>query len=60
MPIFEYHCSKCKHAQDEVVKLSEIDTIKFKCEKCGRKMIKVLSAATVNIPWGSRSTNMIH
>lgn len=35
MPIYDYYCKTCKHEQENTIPLSEIDSAKPECERCG-------------------------
>lgn len=37
MAKYDFKCQKCEHIQEEVLKISERDTAKISCAKCGSK-----------------------
>jgi putative FmdB family regulatory protein len=43
MPIYEYACSKCEHAFDELQKISEAALVH--CPKCGEPSLRKLLSA---------------
>ena len=43
MPIYEYACTKCKHAFDELQKVSEAALVH--CPKCGEPSLRKLLSA---------------
>jgi len=45
MPIYEYECKKCKNHQEVFQKIS--DPPKTKCEKCGGRLEKLVSASAI-------------
>lgn len=47
MPYYDYECESCKTIQEEFHLMK--DSPKIKCNKCGNKMIKVISASQINM-----------
>ena len=43
MALHEFRCTKCEEVEEHVVSYTEIDTIKFSCEKCGGEMVRQIS-----------------
>lgn len=35
MPIYEYKCHQCGNLQDELHKVTEMNTFQFECKECG-------------------------
>lgn len=45
MPIYVFECESCQFTKEELVKLSESPV--FKCEKCDKEMVKVISGGAM-------------
>jgi putative FmdB family regulatory protein len=45
MPLYEYHCKKCKHTFEKIQSFSDAPV--KKCPKCGGPVEKLLSAPAV-------------
>ena len=49
MPTYEYQCTKCEHIQEEVHSMKDMPQ-ETKCEKCGKKSVKIISRTSLIIP----------
>lgn len=53
MPLYEFQCSRCEHAFDKVLSLSELETEKIVCPRCGAGDVKrLISSGTVKVGLG--------
>ena len=46
MPIFEYECPECGHAE-EIVVFGHDDSFHFACRHCGALMTRLMSAPAI-------------
>ena len=50
MPVYDYECTECKHVQEETHPMKDMPQ-ETKCEKCGKKAVRVfLKAPNLIIP----------
>jgi len=57
MPNYEYLCKKCKTNQERYLPMSNYKTPQY-CEKCGKKLTRVISKPIIIIPaWWTDAKN---
>jgi putative FmdB family regulatory protein len=48
MPVYEYHCDKCRRAVTVTLSIREHEKVKVRCPKCGSKALRPLLSTFVS------------